>query len=122
MIERLYRLKNKLFLVIKSLSFRYNALDNSSIVRIGQRGAIGMGMGILYSFLGVVITVIVLANAIPILWPMMETASANITSMNTTTQGGNLFVSFWPIALLIIGIALAISVIVYALKQFGVMD
>ena len=74
------------------------------------------------SVLGIVITIIILANAIPVLWPMATTAGANITAMTGTDSGTTMIIAFWPVALLIIGIGIAVAIIVFALKQFGLMS
>lgn len=93
-----------------------------NIIKIikGQEGF--AGMAILYSLIGVVVVIIVLASAIPILWPMAVDASGNITAMTGTDAGTDMIQGFWPVALLIVGLGLGIAVIVYALKQFNVMD
>lgn len=79
------------------------------------------GMGILYSLIGVVVTIIVLAKTIPVLWPMATEASGNITAMEGTDEGTQMMIAFWPIVLLIIGLGVAIAVIVFALRKFNVM-
>lgn len=80
-----------------------------------------IGMGIAVSVIGVVITIVILANVIPVLWPIATTASANVTSMTGTDVGTTTIVSFWPIALLVIGIGIAVGVIIYGLKAFGLI-
>lgn len=84
-----------------------------------QAGAISMG--ILVTLIGVVITLIVLAYAIPELWPVLTTASENITSMSGTDTGTSMIQAFWPIILMVVGLGLAAGLIVYALKKFNVM-
>ena len=96
-----------------------NKLHFALISISGQRGALGMGL--LTALIGVVVVIIVLANAIPILWPMAVDASANITSMNGTDAGTQMIQGFWPVVLLLVGLGVAIGLIIYALKAFGVL-
>ena len=90
-----------------------------------HRGEIGMaqliGMSLLTGLIGIVVTIIILANAIPVLWPMATDASANVTAMTGTDEGTQIIVAFWPIALLVIGIGLAVGVVIFGLKKFGLM-
>ena len=79
------------------------------------------GMNILYGLIGVVVTIIVLAKTIPVLWPMATEASGNVTAMTGTDEGTEMMVAFWPIVLLIIGLGVAIAVITFALRKFGIM-
>lgn len=88
---------------------------------MSQRGEIGVGFGILYSVIGVAVTIIVLAYAIPVIWPIASTASENITGMTGTDEGTQMMVAFWPVVLMVVGIGIAVGVIVYALKKFGVL-
>ena len=76
---------------------------------------------ILGALIGVVVVIIVLANAIPVLWPIATGASANITAMTGTDAGTETIQAFWPIVLLLVGLGIAISLIVYALRRFGVL-
>jgi len=76
---------------------------------------------ILYALLGVVIVVIVLANAIPVLWPMATDASGNITAMTGTDAGTTTIQAFWPVVLLLVGLGVAVGLIVYALRKFGML-
>ena len=78
-------------------------------------------LGILYSLIGVVIVLIVLAYAIPVLWPIAITAGANITAMTGTDAGTTTLQGFWPLILLVVGIGIAIGLIMYGLHKFEVL-
>lgn len=79
-------------------------------------------LGILFSLIAVVVVIIVLAYAIPVLWPIAVTASANISSMSGTDAGTTTIQAFWPVVLLIVGLGIAVGLIVFALKKFGLMS
>lgn len=85
---------------------------------VGESGIVGMYL--LTAVIGVVITVTVLAYAIPVLWPVATTASENITSMTGTDAGTSTLKAFWPIALLIVGLGMAVGVIYFGLRAFGI--
>lgn len=86
-----------------------------------ERGASMAGMGILAGLISVVVVLIVLFYAIPIIWPVAVTASENMTSMSGTDEGTTIMKAFVPIILLVIGLGLAVALIVYAIRKFGIM-
>ena len=92
---------------------------NFKLAFANEVGAIGMGL--LSSVISLVVVIIVLATSIPILWPMATEASGNITAMTGTDAGTETIQAFWPVVLLIVGIGVAVGLIVYALKEFGIM-
>lgn len=106
---------------LRNLYNEYLAIATNPKATASQRGASLVGMSIVIALIGAIITIILIADVVPILWPMAETASANITNMSTSTQGGQLIVSFWPIVLLVVGIGLAVGAIVWALGKFGII-
>lgn len=81
----------------------------------------GKGLGILSGIIAVVVVIIVLANTIPVLWPMATTASENITSMSGTDAGTTTMKAFWPIALLMCGLGIGVGMIVFGLRKFGLI-
>lgn len=79
------------------------------------------GMGLLTALIAIAVVLIVLARAFPILWPMVTSAGGNVTAMNGTDAGTTTFVAFWPVALLVVGIGVAVGLIIFALKSFGLI-
>jgi len=75
-------------------------------------------MAILGGLLAVLVTVVLLAYSIPILWPILTTASANITAMTGTDEGTAAIQAFWPMILLFIGLGVAVAIIVYVYRRF----
>lgn len=78
------------------------------------------GMGILGSLLGVVVVLVVMTQAIPVLWPLAANSTA-IDAMTGTDAGTTTVQAFWPIILLLVGLGLAIGLVVFALRKFGLM-
>ena len=78
------------------------------------------GMGILGALLGVVVVLVVMTQAIPVLWPLAANSTA-IDAMTGTDAGTTTVQAFWPIILLLVGLGLAIGLIVFALRKFGLM-
>ncbi len=90
-----------------------------AIKATGQHGLAGMQL--LTGLIGIVVVLIVLGTAIPVLWPMAADTSDNIAAMSGTDSGTSMIKAFWPIALLVIGLGIAIGVIVLGLKKFGLL-
>ena len=78
-------------------------------------------MFILGAIITVAVTLIVVATAFPIVWPMVTASSANITAMTGTDAGTTTVQGFWPLILLMVGIGIAIGLIVYAIRQFKIL-
>ena len=78
-------------------------------------------MGILIAIISVSIVLIVIATAFPIVWPMVTSASTNISSMVGTDVGTTTVQGFWPLILLVVGIGIAVGLIMYGLKKFQIM-
>lgn len=78
-------------------------------------------MRILYAVIGVTVVLLVLGSAVPVLWPLAAGSADNISAMTGTDVGTTTIQSFWPVILLVVGIGLAVGLIVYGLKQFGLM-
>lgn len=76
-------------------------------------------MGLLTGLIIVGAVLIVIATAFPILWPIVTSAGGNITAMAGTDAGTTTVQSFWPIVLLLVGLGIAVGLIVYAMKKFG---
>lgn len=78
-------------------------------------------MWILGAVITVVIVLIVLGASIPILWPIAIDYSDNITAMTGTDAGTTTMQALWPLALMLIGLGVAVGLLVYALNKFGVI-
>lgn len=81
-----------------------------------------VGTSVLMALIGVVVTILILGTVIPILWPLASATTTNITAMSGTDTGTTMIKTFWPIALLLIGVGIGVAVIVYALKEFGILS
>ena len=79
-------------------------------------------MGILIALITVSVVLIVIATAFPIIWPMVTSASGNISAMTGTDAGTTTLQGFWPLILLVVGIGIAIGLIMYGLKKFQIMS
>ena len=79
------------------------------------------GMGILGALFAVCIVLIVIAYSFPVLWPMVTTAGENITGMSGTDAGTTTFQAFWPMVLLFVGLGVAIGLVIFAVKKFGLL-
>ena len=79
-------------------------------------------MGLLVGLIGIVVVLIVIGTAFPILWPMVTGAvTDNITAMTGTDAGTTTFISFWPVVLLVVGLGIAVGIVVFALRKFGLL-
>ena len=76
-------------------------------------------MSILIGLISTIVVIVVLSVAVPILWPIAIGASGNITAMTGTDAGTTTIQAFWPIILLIVGLGVAVGLIMYALRKFG---
>ena len=78
-------------------------------------------MSLLIALISTVVVIIVLAVSIPILWPIATDASTNITSMTGTDAGTTTIQAFWPVVLLLVGLGIAVGLIMFALRRFGLI-
>jgi hypothetical protein len=78
-------------------------------------------MSILSALIIVIVVMIVLGSAIPALWPLLTATSANITAMAGTDAGTATIKAFWPVIILVVGLGVAVGLIVYGLKKFGLL-
>jgi len=79
-------------------------------------------MALLVGLIGIVVVLLVIGTVYPILWPMVTgTVTENITAMTGTDAGTTTFEAFWPVVLLVVGIGLAVGLVVYGLRKFGLM-
>lgn len=86
-----------------------------------RNGEVGlMGMQLLSGLLGVVIIMLVMSYAVPVLWPLVVTASANVTAMSGSDGGTTIMKALWPVALLMVGLGVGIGLIIFALRQLDV--
>lgn len=76
-------------------------------------------MKLLTGLILTVVVLIVLGTAIPALWPTAANTTNSINAMAGTDSGTAMIKAFWPIALLVIGLGLAVGVIIYGLNKFG---
>lgn len=77
------------------------------------------GNKLLWGLMGVAVVLIVIANVVPVLWPITVSAGGNVTAMTGTDAGTTTFKAFWPIVLLLVGLGLAIGLITYAMRKFN---
>lgn len=73
-------------------------------------------------FVTVVLSIVLLGALVPVLWPLFVGTDTDIQAMTETDDATVLFQTIWPIALLVIGVALAAGVVFYALRKFKVMS
>lgn len=78
----------------------------------------GDKMTLLKGLLGTVVVLVVLGAAVPVLWPLASNTTA-IDAMTGTDAGTTTIQSFWPVVLLVVGIGLAVGLIVYGMRKFG---
>lgn len=79
-------------------------------------------MALLVGMIGIVVVLLIIGTTFPILWPMVTgEVTDNITAMAGTDAGTTTFQAFWPVVLLVVGIGLAVGLIVYGLRKFGLM-
>lgn len=64
------------------------------------------------------LAIIVLGIAIPSLWPTFTGTATGIAALNGTDAGTTFVKLGWPIVLVIIGIAIMATVIVFAVRRF----
>lgn len=65
--------------------------------------------------------VVILATAIPVLWPMIADSDTAIQAMNGTDDGTTFIQSFWPIGIMIGGIGIGVGLVYMLLKKFKVV-
>lgn len=80
---------------------------------------VGSRVKILYGLIAVMVVFVVLAYAIPAIWPLISESTGNITAMEGTDAGTNLIKSFWPVAIILAGLAIAIGFIIFIVKKFS---
>lgn len=79
-------------------------------------------MGLLAGIIGVIVVLAVIGSAFPVLWPVVSgTATTAVEGMNGTDSGTTTFQTFWPIALLFVGLGIGVGLIVFALRKFGLL-
>lgn len=69
----------------------------------------------------VALTIIVMGALIPVLWPMLQATTTNITAIAGTDAPTAFLKTMWPIAILVVGLGIVVAIIFYALRKFGVM-
>lgn len=76
-------------------------------------------MSLLIGLILVCVVLIVIAYSFPVLWPIVTTAGANITGMSGSDAGTTTMQAFWPVVLLMVGLGIAVGLVLFALKKFG---
>jgi len=76
---------------------------------------------ILFGIIGTALVLMVVAYVFPIIWPLVTDAGADITSMNGTDAGTTTVIAFWPVVLLMVGLGIAIGLVMFALRKFGIL-
>lgn len=79
-------------------------------------------MKLLIALVGTIAVLIVMGYAIPILWPLATTASANITAMSGTDAGTSTVKAFYPIVMVIVGLGMGVGIIIFGLKKLGLLS
>lgn len=78
-------------------------------------------MKLIVGLVSVVVILVVVAAAFPTLWQTVTGASGNITGMAGTDTGTTMVKTFWPIVLLVVGLGIAVGLIMFGLRKFGVL-
>jgi hypothetical protein len=87
----------------------------SGLARINGSQAGNIVNKVIFLVLGFVI----LGALIPALWPVVENAATDVTGMNTTSSGGTLIKTLWPVGLIVAAIGIGVFIIYFAIKQLG---
>jgi hypothetical protein len=87
----------------------------SSLARLNASQAGNIVNKVIFLVLGFVIV----GALIPALWPVVENSAANVTAMNSTTTGGTLIKTLWPVGLVVAAVGIGVFIIYFAIKQLG---
>lgn len=68
-----------------------------------------------------VIGVVIFGALIPVLFPLITDSDTAIQALTGTDDGTVMLQTLWPILLVVSGVGIAVGVIYYALRKFGVM-
>lgn len=71
--------------------------------------------------IGVAVSVIVLGILVPVLWPLIITSNTNIQNIAGSDAATAMLKVFWPIALILVALGVAVGLIFYVLRKFGVI-
>jgi len=69
----------------------------------------------------IVVTAVMLGALLPVLWPMILDTNTAIQAIEGEDSATQFLQATWPLGLLIVGIAVAVGFIFYALRKFKVI-
>lgn len=80
------------------------------------------GFALAGQVIGLVVGIVVIGVLITQLWPVITTtAAANVSGLTGTDAGTTFLVSFWPVVLVMAGIAVGVGVVYWILKETNVV-
>jgi hypothetical protein len=85
-----------------------------------EKRKIMRGKGAAGALIGAALILLLFYFLFPVIWPIITTASTNITSMNGTDQGTILVKSFNPLLLTLGGVGVVVGVLVLFWKKISV--
>jgi len=68
-----------------------------------------------------IVSFVLLGVLVPVLWPLMQGTTEDIAAINGTDAGTGFLQAAWPIGLLLIGIAIAVGLLVWAIRRFSIL-
>ena len=80
----------------------------------------GKMKGILGGIIAIVVLFIVIGKAVPALWPSFIGSGTDVAALTQTDAATTTLQDFWPIALLVVGIGIAVGLIFAAIKHFKI--
>lgn len=81
-----------------------------------QRGSFGIG-----AILVAVVMVVLVGTAIVALWPTVQSTATSVAGLTQTDAGTTVLKGLWPLVALVLGAGAAAGLIVWALKEFGLI-
>lgn len=69
----------------------------------------------------VVMVPVVLGALFPVLWPLMTGSNTDIQALTDNSTSTEFLKEGWPVFLLVIGIAIVLALILYALRKLNVI-
>ena len=69
----------------------------------------------------VAVTMVVMGILVPVFWPMILDTNDAIQAIEGADAATAFLKAVWPIGVLVVGIGIAVGLIMYALRKFGVI-
>lgn len=66
-----------------------------------------------------VLALAVIGLTIPTLWPILDGAAGNVSAMAPGEAGGELVQAIFPVGLLLVGVAIGVGLLIFAVKKIG---